>query len=183
YKWSDDGKYKDDNGKVLTAAEHFANHVKDFRTGLRKERAGLTLFHDGLAKVRRVLANIPTYMMFDDHDFTDDWNLNPLWYDRVYATDLGVTAARNALASYAVFQDWGNDPIRYEKQDDYKELLARITQLFPTREPGPLAAAANRLDAMFGFKEQVVSDPVTGGFHARNPILKWHYSVPGPKHL
>ena len=112
--------------------------------------------------MRRVLANIPTYMMFDDHDFTDDWNLNPMWYDRVYTTDLGVTSARNALASYAVFQDWGNDPIRYEKQDDYKELLARITQLFPTGEPGPVADAANRLDALFGFKEQVVSDPVTG---------------------
>jgi hypothetical protein len=121
--------------------------------------------------------------MFDDHDFTDDWNLNPLWYDRVYTTDLGVTAARNALASYVVFQDWGNDPIRYEKQDDYKELLRRITELFPTGEPGPFADAAKRLDTLFGFKEPVQSDPATGRFPARNPTIKWHYSVPGPKHL
>ena len=41
-----------------------------------------------------------------------------MWYDRVYATSLGVTTARNALASYALFQDWGNDPIKYEKRDD-----------------------------------------------------------------
>ena len=61
------------------------------------------------------MANIPTYMIFDDHDFTDDWNLNPMWYDRVYHTSLGVTAARNALVSYALFQDWGNDPLKYEK--------------------------------------------------------------------
>jgi hypothetical protein len=183
YERKDDGKYEDDDGKPLTAAEKFAKEVDERKLALRKERRRLTLFHDGLAKVRRALANIPTYMMFDDHDFTDDWNLNPLWYDRVYNTDLGVTSARNALASYAVFQDWGNDPIRYEKRDDYKELLARIAQLFPTGEPGPVAEAANRLDALFGFNEQVVSDPVTGRFPARNPVIKWHYSVPGPKHL
>lgn len=183
YERTDDGKYKDGNDKPLTAEEHFAKEVADRKVDVRKERRRLTLFHDGLAKVRRVLANIPTYMMFDDHDFTDDWNLNPLWYDRVYNTDLGVTAARNALASYAVFQDWGNDPLKYEKRDDYKELLARIAQLFPNGEPGPVAAAANRLDALFGFKEQVVPDPVTGRFPARNPVIKWHYSVPGPKHL
>jgi hypothetical protein len=183
YERKDDGKYEDDDGKPLTAEQKFAKRFNDLVVSLRKERARLTVFHDGLAKVRRVLANIPTYMMFDDHDFTDDWNLNPLWYDRVYTTDLGVTAARNALASYVIFQDWGNDPIRYEKQDDYKELLTRITQLFPTTEPGPAAAPAKRLDELFGFKEQVHSDPVTGRFPARNPIIKWHYCVPGPKHL
>ncbi|HKS58236.1 MAG TPA: hypothetical protein VJS12_23270 [Steroidobacteraceae bacterium] len=176
-------KYKDDKGKPITAEEHFAKILESRKLSVRKERARLTVFHDGLAKVRRVLANIPTYMMFDDHDFTDDWNLNPMWYDRVYTNDLGVTSARNALASYAIFQDWGNDPIRYEKQDDYKELLSKITQLFPTGEPGPADAPAQRLDALFGFKEQVVSDPVTGRFPARNPTIKWHYSVPGSKHL
>ena len=50
---------------------------------LEEHRKLLRDFERGLAKVRRVLANIPTYMIFDDHDVTDDWNLNPLWYDRV----------------------------------------------------------------------------------------------------
>ncbi len=183
YERKDNGKYTGDDGKPLTAAEHLAKRVEKLKVDVRKERRRLTLFHDGLAKVRRVLANIPTYMMFDDHDFTDDWNLNPMWYDRVYNTDLGVTSARNALASYAVFQDWGNDPIRYEKRDDYKELLVKITQLFPQGEPGPVADVAKRLDELFGFKEVVVSDPATGRFPARNPVIKWHYSVPGPRHL
>ena len=74
-------------------------------------------------------------------------------------------------------------PIRYEKRDDYKELLARIAQLFPTGEAGPAATPAARLDVLFGFAEKVSVDPVTGRFPARNPIIKWHYSVPGPKHL
>jgi hypothetical protein len=183
YERKDDGKYEDDDGKPITAAQKHEKRVDELIKAFRKERTRLTVFHDGLAKVRRVLANIPTYMMFDDHDFTDDWNLNPLWYNRVYSTDLGVTAARNALASYVMFQDWGNDPSRYAKRDDYKELLARITQLFPPGEPGPAGSAARRLDELFGFGEQVHSDPVTRRFPARNPIIKWHYSVPGPKHL
>ena len=33
-------------------------------------------FGEGLAYARRVLANVPTYMAFDDHEVTDDWNLN-----------------------------------------------------------------------------------------------------------
>jgi hypothetical protein len=183
YKRKDDGKYAGGDGKVLTAAEHLAKNMEGRKLGLRKERARLTQFYAGLAKVRRVLANIPTYMMFDDHDFTDDWNLNPMWYARVYTTELGVTTARNALASYAIFQDWGNDPVRYEKRDDYKELLQKITQLFPTGEDGPVGAAAKRLDTLFGFDEVVHPDEATLRYPAHNPIIKWHYSVPGSKHL
>jgi hypothetical protein len=161
----------------------FAKHTQKFVDNLRKERDVLALFESGLPKVRRVLANIPTYMIFDDHDFTDDWNLNPMWYDRVYATSLGVTTARNALVSYALFQDWGNDPLKYEKQDDYKNMLAAIADLFPEGQKGPNLAAANDLDRLFGFAERGVTDPLTGKVAAVNPIIKWHFSVPGPKHL
>lgn len=183
YKLPDDDDLKDVDGNPITPAEHFNKHVTGFRVRLQKERINLTLFHDGLAKVRRVLANIPTYMMFDDHDFTDDWNLNPTWYDRVYTTSLGVTSARNALAAYALFQDWGNDPIKYEKKDDYKELLATIADLFPQGQQGPRETPADNLDRLFGFRQPGVTDPVTGSVAARNPIIKWHFSVPGPKHL
>ena len=163
--------------------EHFKKHLRDFADHLQGERATLTLFESGLAKVARAMANIPTYMIFDDHDFTDDWNLNPMWYDRVYHTSLGVTAARNALVSYALFQDWGNDPLKYEKQDDYKKMLAAIAKLFPEDQPGPNLTAANDLDHLFGFGEKGVTDPVTGQVAAVNPIIKWHFTVPGPKHL
>ncbi|MGH8186295.1 MAG: hypothetical protein ACREUC_07010, partial [Steroidobacteraceae bacterium] len=158
-----DGTYLDYGGAPEDAdtdekkLEHFAKHTQKFVKGLRHERETLELFESGLPKVRRLLANIPTYMIFDDHDFTDDWNLNPMWYDRVYATSLGVTAARNALASYALFQDWGNDPLKYEKQDDYRDMLAAIAELFPEGQKGPiLDGAANELDRLFGFRERGV---------------------------
>ena len=40
----------------------------------RKEIEQLERARRVLPAVRRVLANIPTYMIFDDHEITDDWN-------------------------------------------------------------------------------------------------------------
>ena len=36
-------------------------------------------FRKNLPKVQRALANVPTYMILDDHDVTDDYFLNPVW--------------------------------------------------------------------------------------------------------
>ena len=38
-----------------------------------------TEFRKNLPKVQRALANVPTYMILDDHDVTDDYFLNPIW--------------------------------------------------------------------------------------------------------
>lgn len=123
------------------------------------KRDQLAEFVAGLPKVRRTLANVPTYMIFDDHDATDDWNLNPIWVDRVNNTSLGRTILRNALASYAVFQDWGNDPLRYlnERHDpgprgDPQRLLDTIRTMFPEHKTeGPAEDVARTLDHLFGF--------------------------------
>jgi hypothetical protein len=66
-----------------------------------------------LPAARRVLANVPTYMIFDDHDVTDDWNLTRQWRDRVYASPTGRRIVANALAAYWAFQGWGNDPEQF----------------------------------------------------------------------
>jgi len=66
-------------------------------------------------KVRRLLANIPTYMLLDDHDVTDDWNITNLWYDRVGGSDLGKRVVSNALAACFAFQGWGNDPDNFDQ--------------------------------------------------------------------
>ncbi len=62
---------------------------------------------------RRVLANVPTYTCFDDHDVTDDWNLTRLWRDRVHASPTGRRVIANAMAAFWAFQGWGNDPERF----------------------------------------------------------------------
>jgi hypothetical protein len=73
-----------------------------------------------MPRARRVLANVPTYMIFDDHDVTDDWNLTEEWRRSARASETGRRIVANALASYWAFQGWGNDP----SDDDVR--LARV---------------------------------------------------------
>jgi hypothetical protein len=63
-----------------------------------------------LPKVRRLLANTPTYMIFDDHDITDDWNLSRKWVKNVSESPLGRHVVANGLGAYWAFQGWGNEP-------------------------------------------------------------------------
>ena len=105
---------------------------------LRRSHTILREFRAGLPRVQRALANVPTYMIMDDHDVTDDFFLNPLWRERVLKTALGRAILNNAMITYAVFQDWGNDPLRYDSGRP-KELLTKISELFPagSNDPGP----------------------------------------------
>ena len=83
----------------------------------------LKKFDSTLPDIRRLMANIPTYMTFDDHDVTDDWNINGNWYDKVRKSPLGRRIVSNALASFWCFQGWGNDPDNFNK-----DLILSITQ-------------------------------------------------------
>jgi len=64
--------------------------------------------------IRRLLANIPVYMIFDDHEVTDDWNLNSAWESKMYGNAFGKRMVSNALAAYWAFQGWGNDPDKFD---------------------------------------------------------------------
>ena len=81
------------------------------------ESLNVSRFGAGVAAVRRVLANVPTYMICDDHEVSDDWFINRLWCQRVLGLDgdtLGRRIVRNALIAYAVFQAWGNTPEQFD---------------------------------------------------------------------
>lgn len=73
-------------------------------------------FRNALPQVRRLLANIPTYMMFDDHDLTDDWNISQKWKEDVWNAPLGRHVIANGLAAYWAFQGWGNSPDQFDRQ-------------------------------------------------------------------
>jgi hypothetical protein len=79
-----------------------------------KESRALERARRALPRVRRLLANTPTYMIFDDHDVTDDWNVTRAWRDAVRNSPTGRRVVANALAAFWAFQGWGNDP---ESQD------------------------------------------------------------------
>jgi hypothetical protein len=94
----------------VAAARRYRSHVRN----LERARASL-------AGVRRVLANTPTYMNFDDHDVTDDWNLTQAWRERVWRSPCGRRIVANALAAFWAFQGWGNDPDSFD--DAFKDAV------------------------------------------------------------
>jgi hypothetical protein len=135
--------------------EHFLGEVDRVKT-----------FRKALPSVRRALANVPTYMIFDDHEITDDWYLTEDWRDKVLTAPLGVEILRNGLVSYALFQAWGNDPKQFEIGNN-AQLLTLAQQLF-SGATGPDTPAATQIDVLLGLD-------------GSNSSIKWHYTVPtGP---
>lgn len=62
-------------------------------------------------RVVRLFANVPSYMIFDDHEITDEWNYDDVWRNAVEKRSVtGRRMLANGLASYWAFQAWGNDP-------------------------------------------------------------------------
>ena len=94
-----------------------------------REAKSLARAHQALPAVRRVLANHPTYMIFDDHDVTDDWNLTSAWREGVHQNPTGRRFVANALAAFWAFQGWGNDPDLYDAS--FKDTTQRLSD--PTR--------------------------------------------------
>ncbi|MEG4144796.1 PhoD-like phosphatase [Microcoleus sp. Pol12B5] len=88
-----------------------------------REVVELDGFARNLWRVRRALANIPTYMICDDHDVSDDFYLNREWCYRVLGKPLGRRVVQNALLAYAVFQAWGNTPAQFDREKPGDKLL------------------------------------------------------------
>lgn len=136
-----------------------------------------------LWKVRRALANIPVYSIFDDHDVSDDWNLNQAWCLRVLGRPLGRRAVQNALLAYAVFQAWGNTPDQFAAGQLGDKLLAAARAWSVSQ--GKDAAACEAIARYVGLPKP---DPNTGLpvfvpdgsalILERHPeALTWHYTV------
>lgn len=83
-------------------------------------------FVEDLPRVQRVLAHIPTYMIFDDHDVTDDWNLTRGWEQEVYNNPFSKRMIGNALTGYLLCQGWGNAPSKVAP------LINQAKQMFQT---------------------------------------------------
>lgn len=82
------------------------NPINTEQYGVEKEH--IEQFVGGLEKVERVFSRIPTYMIFDDHDITDDWNLTRDWEEQVYGNAFSKRIVGNALMAYFLCQGLGN---------------------------------------------------------------------------
>jgi hypothetical protein len=94
-------------------------------------------FRQTLPAVRRALANIPTYMIFDDHDVTDDWNLDQQWQQETSASPLGTRLITCAMYAYWLFQAWGNDPDRFDAK--FVARVQAFCDLFAQKAGSPSA--------------------------------------------
>ncbi len=79
------------------------------------EVENLEVARRAIPAVRRVLANVPVYMAFDDHDVTDDWNITRQWRDNVHRSPTGRRMVANALGAFWAFQGWGNQPDHFDE--------------------------------------------------------------------
>jgi len=82
----------------------------------QNELKHISNFVAGLGQVRRLLANVSCYMIFDDHDVTDDWNLSAKWEQSAYQNPLAKRILGNALFGYWLFQGWGNCPNNFNSE-------------------------------------------------------------------
>ncbi|WP_310485665.1 PhoD-like phosphatase [Chamaesiphon sp. VAR_48_metabat_403] len=143
----------------------------------------LKQFIAGLADVRRALANIPLYTIFDDHEVSDDWNLNQAWCLRVLGRPLGIQVVQNALLAYTIFQAWGNTPDRFKPDTAGGKLLAAAQTR--SASGGRDLAANLEIGRLLGMSQ---IEPLTGlpkfvkdgevSILDRDPeAVSWHYTI------
>ncbi|MEX5452748.1 alkaline phosphatase family protein, partial [Stutzerimonas stutzeri] len=93
----------------------------------RCEERCLLKFLEGLPRVARALAHVPSLMIFDDHDITDDWNLSARWEQTAYEHPFSRRIIGNALIAYLLCQAWGNQPERFVALlEQMQRLLASV---------------------------------------------------------
>jgi len=114
----------------------------------QKELTHLNGFIDSLPLFEKTVANIPTVMIFDDHDITDDWNLTADWEEHIYGNTVTNNMIRDGLLSYTLFQGWGNCP---EKVENLIEQISLLSQ-----------------------NKDFASEVFTEVIHQHN---QWHYSI------
>lgn len=129
-----------------------SENQKRYRMQVRQ----LEVTRQDLPAVRRLLANIPTYMIFDDHEITDDWNITKEWYENVRSSKCGRQVVANGLAAYWVFQGWGNDSSIYDE-----DFIAKLVDYFGKEGKAEKAEINAFEDRMWDFHRWAYSAPVS----------------------
>ncbi|MGP0172906.1 alkaline phosphatase family protein [Pseudomonas sp. NCHU5208] len=119
------------------------------------ERQRIDAFRQSLGQAARVFAHLPTLMIFDDHDVTDDWNLSARWEQTAYGHPFSKRIIGNALLAYLLCQGWGNHP------DAFEQSLQACRRLLTERQDNHLEAKAQDalIDQLLQFEH-------------------WHYVLP-----
>jgi hypothetical protein len=172
--------------------------VKGKQETIEEELGYVALLTATLPNVRRALANIPTYMICDDHEVTDDWNMTRRFCDEVYGRPIGRRVVQNALVAFALCQAWGNNPDRFSANPvtagaTLLSTLANVSGASAASRAGVYEASGSVFQILLGIHPATVVLPKGGVFHdpetnlpknAENKVsLRFDFHVEGPGHL
>ena len=162
---------------------------------IRKHSERVAEFSQTLWNVRRALANVPSYMIFDDHEVTDDWNMTRGFCSDAYGSKLGLRVIQNGLVAYALCQHWGNAPEQFDGPTKPGRKLLDLLDPPQSRPVGvakvfPVAAAPANYDrnsptlrGILGIHEVATlrgrDDHAV--FHDSGSLI-YNFSVEGPSH-
>lgn len=126
--------------------------------------------------VRVLLAQVPTFLMFDDHEATDDWNFDAAWARMLHNDKddfrMWPKTLTDGLAAYWMYQAWCNKaPSQWAPNDP------RIVALNEARRTGTDALPALRRSI-----HQACFTPAppkdTNASYQTGLTLDWHYKLP-----
>lgn len=143
----------------LIEDEDIARPPPEYAEIYASQRATLERFVTGLPGCARLMAHLPTLMIFDDHDVSDDWNLTADWEQTAYGHPLSRRIIGNALMGYLLCQGWGNDP------DRVAPLLAACRELLEQTQRGEGWLPREQHDACL---------------ERLRRFQGWEYRLPGP---
>ena len=140
----------------------------------RKESDQISSFVDSLPKAARALCHVPCYMIFDDHDVSDDWNLSLSWERTVYNNRFSRRIVGNALIAYTLCQGWGNNAEHLSDiTDECKALLHDATSKKQTLQAVQHDALIDRLLAYRGWQFSLNTSPAVVVLDTRTH--RWHH--------
>ena len=87
--------------------------MPEYKERYQFETKAINNFVAGLPAIERSFAHVSIYMIFDDHDVTDDWNLTRAWEEHVYGNAFSKRIVGNALSAYFLFQGIGNPDLTW----------------------------------------------------------------------
>jgi hypothetical protein len=171
--------------------DQVTKYITDRKNTVVQERSDVDVFRSTLASVRCALANIPTYMICDDHEVTDDWNITLRFCLQVYRTPVGMRVVQNGLVAFAICQAWGNAPERFGAGSAGAALLARLADVSAGR--ASYDAVSPQLQQLVGVHQGSTVLANKGVFHdgedslppngVNSQSLRFNFRIEGKGHV
>ncbi|MBY7731260.1 alkaline phosphatase family protein [Vibrio splendidus] len=138
----------------------------------RDESVIIDDFVAGLPQVQRLFAHIPTYMIFDDHDVTDDWNLTVGWEHAVDQNRFATQVIGNGLAAYWMCQGWGNAPEKFSN-----EFIEQTKQLFSSVVSGTENHGESNVKNNGELSNNIAPQKHQQYLEMIDRFEEWHYTI------